>query len=71
MYAHLSKFGEIKVGAPITKGDVVGYVGNTGNALNRGTHLHFEVRKYIGKGTLGKVSKGAEPIDPTRWIESQ
>jgi murein DD-endopeptidase MepM/ murein hydrolase activator NlpD len=71
MYAHLDKYGDVKVGTSITKGDAVGVVGNSGNAVNRGTHLHFEVRKYIGKNTLGKVSNGAKPIDPTRWIEGQ
>ena len=68
LYAHLQAFGEINIGAPVAKGDVIGFVGNSGNAFNRGTHLHFEVRKFIGKDTLGKVSNGARPIDPTKWL---
>jgi len=68
MYAHLKTFGEIKIGVPVARGDVIGFVGNSGNAYNRGTHLHFEVRKFIGKDTLGKVSQGARPIDPMKWL---
>lgn len=68
MYAHLEKYGVVKLGAPITKGHSVGLVGNSGNAVNRGTHLHFEVRKFVGRHTLGKISNGARPINPHQWI---
>jgi murein DD-endopeptidase MepM/ murein hydrolase activator NlpD len=30
------------MGATVRQGDVIGYVGNTGNSF--GAHLHFEVR---------------------------
>lgn len=40
-YAHMSKF-SVKEGVWVNKGDVIGYVGNTGRS--RGHHLHFEVR---------------------------
>jgi murein DD-endopeptidase MepM/ murein hydrolase activator NlpD len=39
-YAHLSKF-NAKVGQKIKRGEILGYVGNTG--LSRGPHLHYEV----------------------------
>lgn len=42
LYAHQSKIG-CSVGDSISKGDVIGYVGTTGNST--GNHLHFEVRK--------------------------
>jgi murein DD-endopeptidase MepM/ murein hydrolase activator NlpD len=46
-YAHLSKI-TIPNGSPVHRGQMVGYVGETG--LCTGPHLHYEVRK--GQGTL-------------------
>ncbi len=42
-YAHLSKFANIQVGDMVKAGDVVGYVGLTGNAFGTPPHLHFGV----------------------------
>ena len=39
-YAHLSKF-NVKSGARVSRGDVIGFVGNTGRS--RAPHLHYEV----------------------------
>jgi murein DD-endopeptidase MepM/ murein hydrolase activator NlpD len=42
-YAHLDGWAEgLTVGQAVTAGDLVGYVGNTGNARYTVTHLHFE-----------------------------
>ena len=53
-YFHLSRFA-VGTGDYVKQGDVIGYVGNTGNS--RGCHLHFETR------TNGK------PIDPVRLLQ--
>ncbi|MGL5380343.1 M23 family metallopeptidase [Clostridium sp.] len=52
-YAHLQEF-NVKCGDLISKGDVLGYVGNTG--ISTGPHLHFELRV------------NNNPVDPTAYI---
>ena len=43
-YAHLSAFSPLaKNGEQVNAGDVLGFVGNTGDAAGTPTHLHFEV----------------------------
>lgn len=46
-YAHLAGFAAgLAVGSIVERGDVIGYVGDTGNAGAGNYHLHFEVHKY-------------------------
>jgi len=51
-YAHMSKM-NVKVGQKVKRGDVIGFVGNTG--LSAGPHCHYEVRK------------DGEPVNPVNF----
>jgi murein DD-endopeptidase MepM/ murein hydrolase activator NlpD len=43
-YAHLQKYAEgIKDGMPVRKGEVLGFVGSSGDASPDAPHLHFEI----------------------------
>jgi murein DD-endopeptidase MepM/ murein hydrolase activator NlpD len=43
-YAHLDRYAEgLKEGAMLARGDLVGYVGTTGNAPPNAPHLHFTI----------------------------
>jgi murein DD-endopeptidase MepM/ murein hydrolase activator NlpD len=53
-YCHQSAFG-VKVGQRLAPGDLVGYVGSTGNTT--GAHLHLEVHPHDGG-----------PVDPEAWL---
>ena len=56
-YAHLSRHA-VTTGQQVSAGDVVGYVGNTGNARTTAPHLHF-----------GIYSRGEGPIDPLPFVQ--
>ncbi|MDB5238179.1 MAG: hypothetical protein JWM46_449 [Candidatus Kaiserbacteria bacterium] len=44
VYMHLDKFAEgVAAGTVVQPGSLLGYVGNTGDAVGGATHLHFEV----------------------------
>lgn len=45
VYMHLSDVADIDEGDVLEVGDLIGYVGNTGNASGGAAHLHFEIRE--------------------------
>jgi murein DD-endopeptidase MepM/ murein hydrolase activator NlpD len=55
-YAHLSAF-EIKLGAKVAAGQLIGRVGSTGNTT--GPHLHLEIRPTADV-----------PVDPLPWLRA-
>ena len=60
-YAHLDSYApSLKEGMPVKKGDVIGYVGSTGNAAEDAPHLHFAIFQLTSEKQWWK----GEPINP-------
>ena len=53
-YSHLQSRSVVRAGQRVRKGQVIGYMGNTGNST--GPHLHLE------------VYRGNTPINPRAYI---
>ena len=64
-YAHLDRYQDGLVeGMTIRQGDVLGFVGTTGNAPKDTPHLHFQVMLYRGRGQYW----GGDPINPHPYL---
>jgi murein DD-endopeptidase MepM/ murein hydrolase activator NlpD len=60
-YAHLERYAEgLKEGETVHRGEIIGYVGTTGNAPKNTPHLHFAVFRL----TAEKHWSEGTPIDP-------
>jgi len=63
MYLHLSGFGAgIRAGAQVMAGDLVGYVGSTGDAT--GPHLDYRVSYH--RSPINPLGQKFKPADPVR-----
>ena len=64
-YAHLERYAEgLREGAKVRKGQVIGYVGTSGNAAKDTPHLHFAVFRL----TAEKRWWEGTPIDPYKVL---
>lgn len=54
--------GRFVSGTRVTEGEIIGYMGDGGNAEHTRAHLHFEVYKPTGSGVV--------PINPTASVDS-
>jgi peptidoglycan LD-endopeptidase LytH len=60
-YAHLQRYADgLKEGAAVRRGEVIGYVGTTGNAPRETPHLHFAIFKLTNEKRWWEGT----PIDP-------
>jgi murein DD-endopeptidase MepM/ murein hydrolase activator NlpD len=62
-YCHMVKRPSVTVGQKVISGQVIGYVGTSGNSS--GTHLHFEV--HIGPG----YAQSANAVDPVAFMQRE
>ena len=60
-YCHLSRI-DIRRGAQVAAGDLIGLSGSTGNTS--GPHLHLEVR------TGASADSAGSPVDPMPWLRT-
>lgn len=62
MYAHLSDF-NVRLGQEVKRGDVIGYVGNTG--LSTAPHLHYEV--YLNGKKVNPINYYFNDLSPEEF----
>lgn len=64
-YAHLDRYARaLSEGTIVSKGDVLGYVGTTGNAAHGPPHLHFQLMKRPPSAPWWEGT----PVDPLPYL---
>jgi peptidoglycan LD-endopeptidase LytH len=65
-YAHLDGYvPDLRVDQRVQRGDVLGYVGTTGNAPPNAPHLHFQIMRLSDRDRLWD----GVPIDPKPFLQ--
>lgn len=68
-YMHLQKPSELEAGDELEEGDLIGYVGNSGNARGGSPHLHFEVRKNGPTDPFVRITKEFDADEKLSFLE--
>ena len=64
-YAHLAGYAEgLHDGQPVRRGEVIGYVGATGNAPDHAPHLHFAVQYTDNAKRWARLWGRGEAVNP-------
>lgn len=64
-YAHLEGYRSgLEEGEGVAAGEVIGYIGDSGNAVPGDTHLHFAVFRVDDREDWA----GGEPVDPRPYL---
>ena len=58
-YAHLNAFGDYREGDVVQPGDVLGYVGTTGNARGTPPHLHYGIYRHGAHNPYERLAAAA------------
>jgi len=67
-YAHLDSYADgIREGAQVRRGDVIAYVGTSGNAAPNAPHLHFAIFRLTPERQWWK----GEPINPYPILKAE
>lgn len=65
-YAHLERYAaDLHVDQRVRRGEVLGYVGTTGNAPPDAPHLHFQIMRVLDRDRLWD----GVPIDPKPFLQ--
>jgi murein DD-endopeptidase MepM/ murein hydrolase activator NlpD len=70
-YAHLERYAPgLAAGQPVQRGQVIGYVGTSGNAPKNAPHLHFAIYRLPEERSswLGQPINPFEVLHPSRCI---
>ncbi len=63
LYAHMVQAPSVSVGDYVEQGDLIGYVGNTGNST--GNHLHYEL--WANASSSNSVANKAQRVNPLNY----